>query len=562
MAGGVPPDWLMSRWRNPRGPRRVVAACVILLMLAGAALAVYLTGGTKMAVPHLLYLPVVAAAFAFGPLGGVVAGGVAGLAVGPAMPLDVAADLAQTPLNWLLRLLFFGLAGFGAGLGFAALERQLAILDRNAWTDPITGLPNLASLRRMLEADAAPMLLVALRLRDVDDVTVTLGHHNRDRLLQGVAARLSETLPPGGRLHRLDGHRFGLAVPGLAVDEGAALSEALRARLDAPFEIDGVLVYVEVALGIARRPDHAEDAAGLLRAADFALLSARREMRHSVVYDPRDDRAWRDSVHILAELHQAVESGELGFHYQPQAELATGRVVGVEALVRWTHPQRGLLVPDRFIPQAERTGFIRAITHWGLNEAARQFAEWRAGGLSLPISVNVSARDLSDEALLYALTALLHTYGVPAGGLEIEVTESAVLPDPSCSRRLLQAIRNLGVPVAIDDFGTGESSLAYLKDLPVDRLKIDKSLVRGVAADPKAALIVHSAIRLAHDLGLEAVAEGVEDEESCRRLKDMGCDLVQGYLIGRPMPEEAVRRLLAVRGGCGARGGNRLCPSA
>jgi EAL domain-containing protein (putative c-di-GMP-specific phosphodiesterase class I) len=311
--------------------------------------------------------------------------------------------------------------------------------------------------------------------------------------------------------------------------------------------IEGQAIRTGGSIGIAIAPLHSGDADTLLRYADTAMYAAKRGRRTYALYDPAQDAHSPERLALLGELREAIAGGGLQLHYQPKATLSTGEVTAVEALARWPHPERGFIPPGQFIPLAEASGLIGPLTLWVLGEAVRQCGAWRQEGQALEIAVNLSAWTLHDPEILTVVDGLLQAHDVPPALLRLEVTESAVMDDPDRALDVLARLSALGVRLSIDDFGTGYSSLAYLKRLPVDELKIDQAFVRHVADDEADATIVRSTISLGHNLGLNVVAEGVEDEAAWRLLAEAGCDRAQGYYLARPMPAGDVVRWLQAR---------------
>jgi EAL domain-containing protein (putative c-di-GMP-specific phosphodiesterase class I) len=302
---------------------------------------------------------------------------------------------------------------------------------------------------------------------------------------------------------------------------------------------------VRASVGVAGFPQHGEDAETLMRHADAAMYAAKRANIGIAVYDSRIHERREDELSLLSELRQAIDQGQLRLVYQPKVDLSRGSVTGAEALVRWQHPVRGPVPPDRFIPFAEQTGFIRTISSWVIDAAARQAAAWREAGHPLKVSINISVHDLQNPELVGVLGAALERHALPAQLLCLEITESGVMRDAARAIEMLKRLDALGVGCSIDDFGTGYSSLAYIKQLRVDELKIDRSFVRHLVSDPKDRAIVLSTIELAHNLGLAVVAEGVEDAPTARLLRELGCDQMQGYLVARPLEPAAFETWLA-----------------
>ena len=432
----------------------------------------------------------------------------------------------------------------------ALVARQLA-LQHQAHHDGLTDLPNRTLLHQRVEAAVAgaqdstqPMALLIMDLDRFKEVNDTLGHHAGDALLREVAARLQLARRAGDTVARLGGDEFAILLPDAGADAAGTRAVQLLTDLAQPFTVEERVLEIGASIGIALYPEHGADAETLLRHADVALYVAKREHRGAMLYSPEQDLHSATRLGLTGALRRAIETGELVLHYQPIIERQTRRVSGVEALVRWQHPLQGLLLPDQFIPLAEETGLIDLLSRWVLEAALQQCCAWRREGLDLPVSVNLSMRNLQDQRLPESIAPLLTTYGVPPGWLTLEITESAVMADPERALGVLGQLRELGVRVAIDDFGTGYSSLAYLKRLPVDQLKIDRSFTLNVCADRSDLAIVRSVIELGHQLDLQVVAEGVEDEASWQLLLDLGCDEAQGYFFSRPLPAAALVRWL------------------
>jgi diguanylate cyclase (GGDEF)-like protein len=436
--------------------------------------------------------------------------------------------------------------GGGLVLLFATLFRIVAGASRRlrhqALHDALTGLPNRTLLHRRAERDLrgddpAAMLLIDLdRFKEVND---TLGHDYGDALLVEVAERLGGALRRGDTLARLGGDEFAILVAG-APDRGAVveLATRLQAALRRPFALRGVAVELEASIGVALYPEHGTTIGRLLQRADVAMYDAKRGRRGVATYTADRDPYSADRLGLLAELRSAIERDELVLHYQPKISLETGELTGVEALVRWQHPSRGLLGPDAFIPLAERTGAVADLTRWVVDHALAQCRAWRDRGIDLPVAVNLAAANIVDVTLPEAIGALLERYDVPAEQLECEISEHTVMADPVRATAVLAGLRELGVGLSLDDFGTGHSSLSYLKRLPLDEVKIDRSFVAGMAADENDAVIVRSTIDLARNLGLRVVAEGVETAEIMDALRELRCDVAQGYVISRPLPAD------------------------
>ena len=418
--------------------------------------------------------------------------------------------------------------------------RQLAETRHQAITDDLTGMPNRRALGRCLQEAIGAGRPTALLLIDLDgfkELNDTLGHHVGDLLLAQLGARLAHRLRPTDLLARLGGDEFAVVMADTA-DPGAATAgaERLQACLHEPFVLDGIPIQIDASIGIARYPADAGTAVDLLKHADVAMYQAKRDGGGIAAYQPERDDNSRDRLVLLGELRAGIPRGELVLHFQPQVDLVTGRISGLEALVRWQHPDHGLLHPAAFLPSVEQTTVMASLTARVLEDVIDHAARWTGGALDVPVAVNVAAPNLLDVTFADTVADLLRTGGIAPERLRIEVTENAVMGDADRALAVLERVRALGVSISIDDFGTGHSSLARLKALPVDELKIDKSFVLRMHEDDRDAAIVEAAVTLARRLALSVVAEGVETSAAWNRLRQMGCDHVQGYVVTRPLP--------------------------
>ena len=428
------------------------------------------------------------------------------------------------------------------------LSRKAAENEHLALHDALTDLPNRSLFHdRTSQAILATARLpgqVGLLVLDLDrfkEINDTLGHHNGDLLLKEIGKRLTMQLRDGDTVARLGGDEFGVLLPRVN-DEGAALAvaEKVRHALRDPFVLEGISLDVDASVGVALYPDHGLDVETLLQRADVAMYLAKHDHSGCQVYTAERDEYSPARLALVGELRRAIDCDELVLHYQPKADLRSGRVAGVEALVRWQHPERGLIGPDEFIPLAERTGLIRELTRVVLDAALRQVRAWHEQRIDLSVSVNLSARDLLDLELPETVRCLLSEHGVGPESLELEITESVILADPMRARAVLSRLDAMGVSLAIDDFGIGYSSLAYLKRLPVSEIKIDRSFVLNMGSDDNDGVIVRSTIDLGRNLGLRVVAEGVENEATWRELAALNCDQAQGYFLSRPVPGDQI----------------------
>jgi diguanylate cyclase (GGDEF)-like protein len=429
-------------------------------------------------------------------------------------------------------------------------------LQHEALHDTLTGLPNRTFLQRRLGAaledvhagrtpGLAVMILDLDRFKEVNDI---LGHQQGDLLLIEVARRLATAVGRAGTVVRLGGDEFAALLPDTG-DEKEALRVAGRAlrALEQPVLLDGMEIEVSGSIGVALAPAHAGDATSLLKRADAAMYEAKSSTGGPRLSEPDLDTTNPRRLTLVSELRAALHNDGIQVHVQPQALLGSGAVIGVEALVRWPHADLGWIPPDEFIPIAERSGLIGALTTQVLDSSLAACAQWRATGHDLGIAVNLSTRSLQDAALVDEVARLLRRHGVPAARLTLEVTESSVMADPARAVGVLHQLRDLGIRLSVDDFGTGYSSLSYLKRLPVHEVKIDRSFVTGLREQGEDVAIVRAIVDLGRHLGLDVVAEGVEDQATWDLLASMGCDLVQGWHLARPMPTGELLPWLATR---------------
>jgi diguanylate cyclase (GGDEF)-like protein len=437
------------------------------------------------------------------------------------------------------------------------LEAQLRSLaaksEHDAMHDPLTGLANrrklFARLNQAIERAKRDEQAFSLLLIDLDhfkELNDTLGHQAGDQLLRELRPRLLSAVPEAELVARLGGDEFAVLLAGDgSAAHAEAVAERLKAGIEQPFPYRGLTLLVRASIGIATFPAHADDAESLLRSADVAMYSAKSRRIGWEVYSASRDEHSKERLALIGELPAAISGGQLVVHYQPKVDLSVGSVSSVEALVRWQHPERGLLGPAAFIPLAEQTGQMRALTEHLLDRALEQHVRWRNEGHTLPVAVNLSAQNLLDAVLPADVKAALARWDVEPAQLKLEITETIIGADPVRVGEVLGQLHAFGVLLSLDDFGKGSSSLGYLRRLPVQELKIDKSFVLAMAGDPQAAAIVRTIVQLAHDLGMRAVAEGIETQETCQQLVEFGCDEGQGFLLGRPMPAEEIPAVVA-----------------
>jgi diguanylate cyclase (GGDEF)-like protein/PAS domain S-box-containing protein len=418
-------------------------------------------------------------------------------------------------------------------------------LRHQALYDGLTGLPNrmlfhdrvehaLAAARRE-DRELAVLMLDLDRFKDIND---TLGHAAGDEVLREVARRISKVTRGSDSIARLGGDEFSILLPNASETEAAVVVSRVSSCLEESIVVDGLPLNIDISVGFAAFPRDGEDADLLLQHADVAMYLAKTANAGFAFYDSSTDPHTPDRLALIGELRGALERGELVLYYQPQLALSTGSIVAVEALLRWQHPQRGLIMPDEFIPLVQETGLIKPLTHYVLDAALRQCRSWMDRGRPMRVSVNLAMRNLIDADLPCDVADLLKFNGVPADFLELEITESAVIADPLRTTAILARLAKMGVRLSVDDFGTGYSSLTHLTRLPIDEIKIDRSFVTNMNSLPDNEVIVRSTIDLARNLGKQVVAEGVETAGVLQRLEELGCHLVQGYYVSKPLPIE------------------------
>jgi diguanylate cyclase (GGDEF)-like protein len=433
-------------------------------------------------------------------------------------------------------------------------------LERLAMHDPLTNLPNrallLLRLQQAIERSQHRKITFAMLMMDLDrfkEVNDTLGHDVGDELLVQVSTRVSNLLRKTDTVARIGGDEFAIVLSDVTQEQAVSISEKIGARLSSEFIVATHKFNIGCSVGVAMYPEHGVDSSALLKCADLAMYVAKRNHLNHVVYDAAETQQSESQLSLHTSLRQAIEQDELLLHYQPKVDLRTGSLVGVEALVRWQHNDQ-LIYPDKFIPYAEKTGLIRDITKWVLKAALKQQSQWRSVGENLKMSVNLSFRDLDDHSLINYISESLDRWQVDPEDLVLEITETSVMEDPNRTMEVLRQLDEMGLGISIDDFGTGYSSLMYLKKLPVDEIKIDRSFVTDLLLNSDSLVIVRSIIDLAHNLSMTVTAEGVETLEVWEELSSLGCDISQGYYSGPPMSSEDLVRspfllaLLAVDG--------------
>ncbi|MDP2828002.1 MAG: EAL domain-containing protein [Sulfuricellaceae bacterium] len=429
-----------------------------------------------------------------------------------------------------------------SSLSVQYVMHMAAVEKHHAHHDPLTGLPNrLLLMERIVQAidrskqNRRPCAILIMDLNRFKEVNDTLGHHFGDLLLIELSTRLQNYIGHSDMLGRLGGDEFGFVLEGQSAENPTAFCQHALQQVERPFDVETHSLSIGGSIGIALYPVHGTEPSSLLQHADIAMYEAKRQGKGYMQYEAGLDRHSLDRLTIMSSLKSPDLREQLFVFYQPKIDLLSGRVCGLEALVRWNHPTLGLVSPDDFIPVAERAGVMKQITLWVLNTVLSKKQEWQSLGIHIDVAVNLSVRNLCDETLPQEISQILDSHYVPASSIILEVTETSMMTNPKLAQEILVKLHDLGLQLAIDDFGTGYSSLAYLKSLPASEIKIDKSFVIDMTHDETDAIIVHSTIALAHNMGYRVVAEGVETAESLEMLQVLGCDVAQGFYFSEPM---------------------------
>jgi len=431
------------------------------------------------------------------------------------------------------------------------IKSETEALAYQASHDPLTDLPNRKMLNERLQSallrgkiSKAPLVLVISDLNHFKEINDTLGHHIGDLVLQQAAERLYNTVRKTDTVARLGGDEFSILLPDTTIEEAILIANNITEIFKIPFVAEGHNLNVGISIGMAESPTHGDDVNILVQRADVAMYDAKRGKKGQAVYDPDHDTHNISKLELMSELRECIESHKIDVHFQCKQDLKSGKIIGAEALLRWNHPERGYIQPDDVIPLAEQTGLIKPLTRLVIEQSIKQCAEWHNNGFKLSISINISVHCLHGNMLTSTLRELLGKYKLPAGYCILEITESDIMIDPIRAKNILMEIDSIGAHISVDDFGTGYSSLAYLKQLPVSEIKIDRSFVMEMDKDENDKVIVRTIIDLAHNLGLIVVAEGVETETSLALLKTLGCNVAQGFLFGSPLSTDDFTVLL------------------
>ncbi|OJW51044.1 MAG: hypothetical protein BGO67_11980 [Alphaproteobacteria bacterium 41-28] len=524
----------------PSKRTKILLCFLIIFMLFLGYIIVQLTGGTKFAYLHILYIPVILAGLVFSIQGGIGAGVAAGILMSPFMPTQYISEQSQPFLSWAMRMIIFVLVGAISGVGASIFRAYIKELELKQITDPLTGLPNLHGLTKIfseiVQMTHKTLIVVAVELNQIQKISAALGEEGTDQLTKQVADSLRQCVGKNGFLGRLRAHGFAILIP--EEEHVLEILKNFESLSENTYLVNTIPLFVEMRFGISRYPNDDNDLNHLIRKAQLAIKTNQNQTERISHFDKSIGDFSEHNLLILNQFKTAIDNKSLVLEYQPKAYLQTGKVMGFEALVRWSDPVLGLVNPMDFVPLIEETLLITPLTRWVLETALSQMDQWNRKGLLVPISVNFSIRNLQDPSIFETVVHLLKNYKIPPHFLEVEVTETCVASNMSILVATLKNLREIGIRLAIDDFGTGQASQQYLFELPVNAIKIDKLFVQSISYNSTATAIVKNAIALAHDLNLDVIAEGIETQNEYDLLKEWKCDGGQGYLIGRSMKAE------------------------
>lgn len=531
----------------PKGFQKLTSSLWILFIVLACTAVVFFGGGTKLAYTHAFYIPIVLAGISFNSVGGLIIGMLSGFILGPWMPADIAANQMQPLESWVVRLFFFTLIGGIVGYGCQVLKSFLLEVKKKLLTDPITELPNLKGLEDLVERQGLTNRKYAIVVLHVDHlkyIVRALGQASVEEILRQIRYQLTPHLNSLAFPILLDQESFALFI--YQDTDVPKVIETCRHLIKNEFIIESIPIFTEFNYGVAFKEadDHILD---VVRKAKLAAEKSKRFSAPYSIFQKEDDSYSKRNLQLIHDLSHTIGNKKLQLFYQPKIDLKTGAVIGVEALSRWNHPQFGAIPPNEFINLIEGTLLINNYTKWMIHSALKQVSQWHKNGLKLQIALNFSMKNFYDPSVLQELHATRRNLGIPPESIEIEVTENAVASNIKTVADILATLRDTGIKIAVDDFGTGQSSLQYLFELPIDTIKIDKIFIDQMITNSAAEAIVRSAVLLAHELNLQAVAEGVESEKELRFLQKIGCDQGQGYFFAKPMTAEFLTQWISAR---------------
>ncbi len=517
---------------------------LLVLMVAGVFLLVYMTGGLKFVYVHTMYIPILLSGILFGVRGGVFLGLLAGLALGPMMPLDVSTGEQQNLLSWFYRSGIFTLTGYLCGVASDSIRSYIQHINWLSRHDLSSSLPNRKALLEQLQLKSADQsgvadadILAVISIENGRELLSTFGVTIIDNTVMQLHKRLQQKETQIQSIFRINTEQLAMLIKGSSKQDEKSFFDKLSALFREPVLFEEIPIHIDVRIGYVplNEPQVAPEIH--LQKAQVALAEACYRASDYVSFSPAISTASRKNIVMLGELKNALTNKQLFLHYQPKVNMATGAVDSVEALLCWNHPQKGYIPPGIFIPRAEESTLINQITYFVLDQAMAQIVLWQQAGINLSVAVNISARNLLQPDFSSVVFCLLEHHGLRGEQLELEITEGALMLDAERAIVELNQLADAKIVLSIDDFGTGYSSLQYLHQLPVSLIKIDQSFVRRLP-DDSAVSIVETAISMAHKMNIKTIAEGVEEPETYDFLKKIGCDMAQGYLISRPVPGE------------------------
>ncbi len=535
-------EGLIEQWRKPAGLQALLVAIVVTLLISAVAALVYATGGTTFAWLHLMYIPVLLAAVFFGVPGGLLAAVFAGFLLGPFMPLSVADAIAQETGNWLFRTFFFLLIGGVAGGLFHILNGYLDRVKQQVCVDELTGLPNLLALERvvneMLTQRDASVCLAMITCNNFERIMDALTYRVADTLGRQVAKRLEQVNHFGWPVYKIQSTSFAFIARNLPLEQFVADCEQILYQLQEPFVVEGVLVAVNTHCGIALLP---KDAPGIhegLQKASVAAHEAESRNKLCVLWNSEDDIDRKRRLSLLGSLSDALKNEELMLYYQPKVNVQTGFIEGAEALLRWNHPEHGLVRPDLFIPEAEKTWLVQPLALFAVEAVIAKLQQLQKQEIPIRLGVNLTAHNIQSVRFVAEFKRMIDAADLLPGSLEVEITERTLITEVENVANVLNSLKKRGVSIALDDMGSGYSVIRYLQKLPIDSVKLDKIFIQDLLCSEINQNIVRDMIVMAKRIGITVVAEGVENQEVSDVLRELGCDLIQGYYVSQPLPDE------------------------
>lgn len=541
----------IENWRNPKGVRSVIVASVVLLLLTTITGIVFYTGGTSFAWLHLMYMPIIIAAVAFRIRGGVVTALAAGLLLGPHMPLNVTQGIPQETTNWAIRIFFFLIPAILTGLFSGWLNKQIDIARQQSLYDPQTNLPNYLSLLDFLENILKKpeqlrgrVSLAIIIISNLQQIIDTLSYRSNNVLSRQIAERLRTLAKPQLKFYKLQSNILAIAASDIELHRFIGHCHQITQNLKNPFHFEGIPVIINMHVGFFSNEDNGETADEMIQKASIAAHFAEEQNLLYTSYNKSFDNNSVKRLSLLGTMKEALTADELLLFLQPKVEIATKKIIGAEALIRWLHPQDGLLSPEMFVPEAEKTWLIHPLSLYAIKAGLHQLQHWKKAGRNLKLSINLTAHNIQDRNLIAELIRLIELYNIDAANLEIEITERSIITDMKTAADVLHSLKNIGTLISIDDFGSGYSSTRYLQSLPIDTVKIDQSLVLNLLSSSLNTSLVKNILSVARDLNMKTVAEGVESQKIFDTLGEMGCDFAQGYYISKPLSEMEFNRWL------------------